>query len=95
MATELAKSDKIAIDATHATVAARLVELRTTLTSYEIDVYRALVKDCGEIIGEVALRVCLFTTEWAIAGQVSAKLRARAITPVVVLVAADERLDTI
>ncbi|EGZ19564.1 hypothetical protein PHYSODRAFT_253357 [Phytophthora sojae] len=95
MAKELAKSDKVAVDAADPTLAARLAELRSTLTAYEMDVFRALGKDCGELIGEVARVVRPDMTEWEIASQLSAKMWARGITPVVMLVAADERVDNI
>lgn len=64
MAKELAKSDKVAVDAADPTLAARLAELRSTLTAYEMDVFRALGKDCGELIGEVARVVRPDMTEW-------------------------------
>jgi Xaa-Pro aminopeptidase len=95
MAAELAKSDNVAVDAADATLAARLAELRSTLTAYEMEVFRALGKDCGEIIGDVARAVRPTMTEWEIASQLSAKLWARGIVPVVMLVAADERVDSI
>ncbi|KAG7387156.1 hypothetical protein PHYPSEUDO_014676 [Phytophthora pseudosyringae] len=95
VATELAKSDKIVVDAANGTLAGRLAELRSTLTEYEMEVFRALGKDCGEIIGEVARAVRPTLSEWEIAGQLSEKMWARGITPVVMLVAADERVDNI
>ncbi|GMF17103.1 unnamed protein product [Phytophthora fragariaefolia] len=95
MAKELAKSDNVAVDAADATLAARLAELRSTLTAYEMDVFRALGKDCGELIGEVARAVRTGMAEWEIASQLSAKMWERGITPVVMLVAADERVDNI
>ncbi|KAE9106096.1 hypothetical protein PF006_g21449 [Phytophthora fragariae] len=95
MAKELAKSDKVAVDAADSTLAARIAEERSTLTTYEMDVFRALGKECGELIGEVARTVRPDMTEWEIASQLSAKMWARGITPVVMLVAADERVDNI
>ncbi|KAG3102279.1 hypothetical protein PI124_g14458 [Phytophthora idaei] len=57
VAKELSKSDKIAVDATNSALSGRLAELRSTLTEYEMEVFRALGKDCGEIIGQVARAV--------------------------------------
>ncbi|EEY56765.1 uncharacterized protein PITG_10266 [Phytophthora infestans T30-4] len=95
MAKKLAQSDKIAVDSINTEVSGRLAELRSILTEYEMEVFRALGKDCGEIIGQVARAVRPTMSEWEIAGQLSAKMWARGITPVVMLVAADERVDTI
>ncbi|KAL4157083.1 hypothetical protein PRNP1_006109 [Phytophthora ramorum] len=95
VAKELAKSDKVAVDASDAALANRIAELRSTLTAYERQVFRALGKDCGEIIGDVARAVRPTMTEWEIASELSAKMWARGITPVVMLVAADERVDNI
>lgn len=95
MAKALAKSDNVAVDATDAALATRVAELRSTLTEYEMEVFRALGNDCGEIIGEVARAVRPTMAEWEIASQLSAKMWARGITPVVMLVAADERVDNI
>ncbi|KAG7378735.1 hypothetical protein PHYBOEH_000244 [Phytophthora boehmeriae] len=95
MAKELAKSDKVAMDATDAELAGRIAVMRSTLTPYEMEVFRHLGKDCGEIIGEVARTVRPTMTEWEIAAQLSAKMWERGITPVVMLVAADERVDNI
>ncbi|KAF4316516.1 hypothetical protein G195_010033 [Phytophthora kernoviae 00238/432] len=95
MAKELAKSDKVAVDASDADLAGRVAVMRSTLTSYEIEIFRNLGKDCGEIIGEVARGVRPTMTEWEIAAQLSAKMWEHGITPVVMLVAADERVDNI
>ncbi|KAG1687185.1 hypothetical protein DVH05_005352 [Phytophthora capsici] len=95
IAKELSNSDQVAVDAADPSLAGRLAELRSTLTQYEMEVFRSLGKDCGEIIGEVARAVRPTMSEWEIAGKLSDKLWARGITPVVMLVAADERVDTI
>ncbi|KAF1783523.1 Creatinase/Aminopeptidase P/Spt16, N-terminal [Phytophthora cactorum] len=76
VAKELSKSDKIAVDATNSALSGRLAELRCTLTEYEMEVFRALGKDCGESLDKWLM--------WA-----------QGITPVVMLVAADERVDNI
>jgi Xaa-Pro aminopeptidase len=85
----------VAVDAAHAALAARLGRLRVTLSAYEMDCFRSLGVDCGELIGEVARSVTPGVTEWEVASALAAKLLAREITPVVLLVAADERVDAI
>ncbi|KAG1704726.1 hypothetical protein DVH05_005655 [Phytophthora capsici] len=95
IAKELSNSNQVAVDVADPSLASRLAELRSTLTQYEMEVFRSLGKDCGEIIGEVARAVRPTMSEWEIAGKLSDKLWARGITPVVMLVAADERVDTI
>ena len=95
IAKALAASENVALDATDAVFAIRIAELRSTLTAYEMEVFRAIGKDCGEIIGEVARAVRPTMTEWEIASNLSAKMWVRGITPVVMLVAADERIDNI
>ncbi|ETI32439.1 hypothetical protein F441_20633 [Phytophthora nicotianae CJ01A1] len=47
MAKELSKSDSIAVDVTNSELSGRLAELRSTLTEYELEVFRALGKDCA------------------------------------------------
>ncbi|RLN50788.1 hypothetical protein BBJ28_00019216 [Nothophytophthora sp. Chile5] len=50
----LAKSERLVVDASDSELAAQLALLRPTLTSYEMEFFRQLGKDCGEIIGQVA-----------------------------------------
>lgn len=66
-----------------------------TLTAHEIALYRALGKDCGRIIGDVARAIRPSMTEFEIAAQLAAQSLAAGITPIVLLVAADERVDAI
>ncbi|KAK1944244.1 hypothetical protein P3T76_004156 [Phytophthora citrophthora] len=80
VAKELSNSDQVAVDAADPTLAGRLAELRSTLTQYEMEVFRSLGKDCGEIIGEIARAVRPTMSEWEIAGKLSDKLWARGIT---------------
>ncbi|RLN70481.1 hypothetical protein BBJ28_00004914 [Nothophytophthora sp. Chile5] len=90
----LAKSEKVAEDASSPVLEARLGEVRTPLSQYEMDIFRQLGHECGEVIGEVARSILPGMTEWQIAGVLTGKLQARAIEPVVLLVAADERVNT-
>jgi antitoxin VapB len=59
-----------------------------------MDLYRTLGKDCGKIIGEVAIAIRPSMSEWEIAGSLTGKCYECGIIPVVVLIAADERIDT-
>ena len=67
--------------------------LRWTLTSWEIDRYRAVATDVVACIESVARGARVGRTENELAGEVSSALRARGCVPWVLLVAADERLD--
>jgi Xaa-Pro dipeptidase len=91
-AKKLAGSDRVQSDAD---LEAHIQPLRKTLTKYEQQIYRELGKDCGEIIGAVSKQVRPTMTEWEIASALSAACWPRGITPVVMLVAADERVDAI
>ncbi|TMW65485.1 hypothetical protein Poli38472_008127 [Pythium oligandrum] len=95
VARKLANSDKIGVDMLHADVEARISKLREVLTEYEMDIYRSLGADCGKIIGEVARSVRPSQTEWEITAELSALCWKKSITPIVALVAADERVDAI
>ena len=67
--------------------------MRWTLTSWEIDRYRALCTDVVVCVEDVARAVRAGQTENELAGEVGAALRAKACVPWVMLVAADERLE--
>lgn len=95
VAKQLVGSERVAADNSHPALAARLSKLRIVLSDYEMDSFRSLGADCGEVIGEVARAVRPGVSEWEVAGELSGKLLARGITPVVLLVAADERADAI
>jgi len=90
----LAKSDKVAEDGTDKELDLALSKLRATFTEYEMDLYTKLGADCGQVIGDVSRKVRPAMTEWEIAGMLSAALYEKAITPMLILVAADERIDT-
>lgn len=95
LAKTLAKSDRIAVDTTSSALEDHIGKLRVTLTEHEIALYRALGKDCGRIIADVARGIRPSMTEFEITAQLSEKSYAAGITPVVLLVAADERVDAI
>lgn len=82
-------------DKTHPALEAKLSLLRTVLTAYEQSLYRSLGADCGQIIGDVARGIRPSMTEWEIAAQLSDRCFQQGILPIVLLVAADERVDTI
>jgi len=67
--------------------------LRWTLTTWEIDRYRALCLDVVEAVEAAARGAERGQTEAALAGLLAAVLRQRDCMPWVLLVAADERLE--
>jgi len=69
-----------------------LAPLRYSLGQAEVADYRALGLEVGAAIGQVAREVRPGESEFAAAGRLAAALFARKITPVVLLVAADERI---
>ncbi len=66
--------------------------LRWSLTREEVERYRALGADVGEAMGEAAGRVEPGMSEHAAAAEVAAQHMRRGIAPIVVLVAADDRI---
>ncbi len=78
---------------TDLTLSSDFAELRSTLSAYEVDLYRQLGRDCGTAVGEVARTVKRGDTENSIAGSLAERLLELGIVPVVLLVAADERVD--
>ena len=67
--------------------------LRWTLTSWEIDRYRAVCTDVVTCVESVARGARVGRTENELAGELSSALRARGCVPWVLLAAADERLE--
>lgn len=67
------------------------VELRYSLTQPEIERYRALGRDCGEVIGEVTRAIEPGDTELEVAGHLASSCLERNIVASVTLVAADGR----
>ncbi|CAI5996739.1 unnamed protein product [Closterium sp. NIES-64] len=68
-------------------------ELRATLTPFEVDKYRVLARQCGELLGEVARGLRRGMTEKEVAGAVAGACYSRGIHPILLLVGADERMD--
>ena len=71
---------------------ADIARLRWSLTSVEVARYRALGKAVGEAIGEACMSVEPGMTEHEVAAALAQEHFRRGIQPIVVLVAADERL---
>ncbi|TYZ58778.1 hypothetical protein PybrP1_003347 [[Pythium] brassicae (nom. inval.)] len=92
---KLAGSERVAADTGHAALDAKISALRVTLTEYERALYHALGRDCGRVIAEVARAIRPSMTEFEIAAQLAEKTWAAGVTPIVLLVAADERVDAI
>jgi Xaa-Pro aminopeptidase len=74
-------------------MASEIAELRFSLTEGEIERYRRLGKDTEESVREVCTRLRLGLTEHAVAGMLAEELYSRGITPVVLLIAADQRIE--
>ena len=73
--------------------AGELNHLRYSLTPVEVERYRALGKDCAEVMSDLCLAVEPGQTEWEVAAALSKRLWEREIVPAVVLVAADDRIS--
>jgi antitoxin VapB len=71
---------------------ARITRLRTPLLPSEIERYRRLGRDLGEIIGRVARAAAHGCSEVEAAGSLGAALMPRGMRPVVLLAAADDRI---
>jgi len=74
-------------------MAGELAELRFSLTDWEVERYRKLGKDTEEAVRTVCKDVRRGMTESAIAGMVAEGLYSRSIVPVVLLIAADDRIE--
>ncbi len=79
--------------ATDVALASEFAELRSTLSDYEMGLYRKLGSDCGAAVGYVARSVRRGESENDVAGRLAERLLSQGIVPVVLLVAADERVD--
>jgi len=66
--------------------------LRYVLTEQEIERYRQLGKDTGASLAEVCRTIRLGESEFQIAGRLAESLFSKEITPIVLLVAADDRV---
>ncbi|HEY0607457.1 MAG TPA: M24 family metallopeptidase [Herpetosiphonaceae bacterium] len=76
-------------------VSAELIALRAPLTPPEIERYRELGRDAGAALARVAKAVERGMTEYQIAGMIAREAFEIGAVPTVVLIAADERLQTI
>lgn len=74
--------------------AAEINSMRYSLTPLEVERYRALGSDCAAAVAETCNSIAPGQTEWQIASMLAKALWDRTIIPVVVLVAADERIAT-
>jgi len=68
---------------------------RMTLSPYDIASYRILGSSCGAIVSEVCKSVQPNMTEWQVGALMSQKCIEQGIEVVVMLIAADERLENI
>jgi len=67
--------------------------LRYVLTEREIERYRMIGKDTGASLAEVCRNIRLGDSEFQIAGRLAESLFSREIAPIVLLVAADDRVE--
>jgi len=72
--------------------ASELEHLRYSLTPLEVERYRVLGRDCATAAVEVCNAISPGQAEWQVAAMLSKSLWERKIIPVVLLVAADERI---
>lgn len=70
-----------------------VAELRYILTDTEVANYKELGKDCGEAIGKVCKSMKPGLSEFEIAGMMASELYGRSITPIVLLIAVDDRIE--
>jgi len=93
--TRVAPGEKIAADVALPGVTAcpaDIARLRQSLTPEEVERLRGLGADVGAAIGEVATMVERGMTEHDAAAAIASQHLSRGVTPIVVLVAADDRL---
>ena len=73
-------------------LAGAIKSLRYSLTGYEVEQYRKLGEDTGAALAEACRAVEPGQSEWDVAAAMSDAMYRREITPIVSLVAADDRL---
>jgi Xaa-Pro aminopeptidase len=91
----IAPGEKIASDVPLPGIAAcpaDIARLRRSLTPQEVERYRALGRDVGDAIGEACMDFDPGMTEHEAAASLAAEHFRRGIAPIVVLVAADDRI---
>ena len=76
-----------------ANVGQDISDLRYILTDLEISKYKELGKNCGEAIGKVCKAMKPGLSEFDIAGMMASELYSREITPIVLLIAVDDRVE--
>ena len=69
-----------------------IARLRASLTDHEVERYRLLGADVGTALGQACLDIEPGMTEYGVASAIARRHWERGIVPIVVLVAADERL---
>lgn len=74
-------------------VAQDISDLRYILTETEASHYKELGKNCGEAIGKVCKAMKPGLSEFEIAGMMASELYSREITPIVLLIAVDDRAE--
>lgn len=93
----LNNGEKIASDiflsSTAQTIESQIARCRYQLTDAEIERFRDLGKDSGEVVGDLIKNLAPGVSEKVIARQVADALAARGIRSIVTLAAADERLE--
>ncbi|HGJ66032.1 TPA: M24 family metallopeptidase [bacterium] len=93
---ELCKDKKIGSDMPMngaINIASAVAELRYILTDSEVEHYKELGKNCGEAIGKVCKLMKPGLSEFDIAGIMASELYSREITPIVLLIAVDDRIE--
>lgn len=89
---DLPKEEKIIKD-THVDFEKFFGGLRRNLSEWDINEYRKLGKDCGMIVGDVAKLLAPGMSECEVAGMLAERCLRKSIDAVVLLVAADERIQ--
>jgi len=74
-------------------IANDIAELRYALTDLEVARYKELGQHCGEAIGKVCKGMKPDLSEFEIAGIMASELYGRGVTPVVLLIAVDDRVE--
>ena len=76
-------------------ISGELQVLRAQLLPVEIERFRALGKSCAAAMSAAIARTKPGMTEWQISAALADEVRNRAVTPIVVLIATDERIHRV